>query len=471
MAKKDKNTSDIELSSEDLGYLRQQRKQEFSPNTDEIEAETEESVQEETQEETYETTLSSASKAYNSIQNVTLKAFVSISRSVLTAKLIALNPITYILIFAILIYSVVAAGSNTLGKSDFNFECTPDGVSQISMNESTELGTRQRIMASWFQSNRFDFLDNATMTKEQASGIVGNMTVDSSVQPTFFQGQSEDYYEDCDNNCILNLGVVTGKRIGVAAWDGSRRKALAEHAIKNKTEWHALNTQLSFLREELDSQVGKDLLKAKFNDKNLNPEDYAEIWSKHYSKLTTSTSARKSTAEEVYKTAGTGTALVPNCIGSLAGDAIFGDIPGITWNYEGIPMGAPLSKSIYAITATWGIYSPFGEPKMHYAIDLAPRDGQQGHALYSMISGTVSGSGYNAGGWGYWVRVRSDVDPSLQILYGHLTQQAPVTVGQKVAQGQFVGILGNTGASTNPHVHIEFIINGRKVNPQLIFDF
>ena len=46
--------------------------------------------------------------------------------------------------------------------------------------------------------------------------------------------------------------------------------------------------------------------------------------------------------------------------------------------------------------------------------------------------------------------------------------QAVVNVGDKVKKGDIVGLVGSTGASTGPHMHIEHIVNGEKVDP---YDF
>jgi murein DD-endopeptidase MepM/ murein hydrolase activator NlpD len=48
--------------------------------------------------------------------------------------------------------------------------------------------------------------------------------------------------------------------------------------------------------------------------------------------------------------------------------------------------------------------------------------------------------------------------------FGHL-DRILVRTGQTVKQGQTIGILGNTGVSTGPHVHYEVMIGDKRVNP------
>jgi murein DD-endopeptidase MepM/ murein hydrolase activator NlpD len=49
-------------------------------------------------------------------------------------------------------------------------------------------------------------------------------------------------------------------------------------------------------------------------------------------------------------------------------------------------------------------------------------------------------------------------------VYAHLSRMN-VKRGQSIKQGDVVGAVGTTGLSTGPHLHFEFRINGRHVDP------
>jgi len=52
-------------------------------------------------------------------------------------------------------------------------------------------------------------------------------------------------------------------------------------------------------------------------------------------------------------------------------------------------------------------------------------------------------------------------------LYAHLSRFAPgMTKGTKVSQGQTIGYVGSTGMATGPHLHYEFRVAGKQIDPQ-----
>ena len=69
---------------------------------------------------------------------------------------------------------------------------------------------------------------------------------------------------------------------------------------------------------------------------------------------------------------------------------------------------------------------------------------------------------YFSDSYGYNILLRHDGE--IETRYAHLSCLY-VCEGQYVKQGQVIGLSGNTGDSTGPHIHFEYIIDGQKVNP------
>lgn len=68
------------------------------------------------------------------------------------------------------------------------------------------------------------------------------------------------------------------------------------------------------------------------------------------------------------------------------------------------------------------------------------------------------------GGYGNTVVVQHG--QRYQTLYAHMSRYANnLSVGSHVSQGQIIGYVGMTGLATGPHLHYEFQVNGRHVDP------
>ncbi|MFM8666978.1 MAG: peptidoglycan DD-metalloendopeptidase family protein [Betaproteobacteria bacterium] len=79
----------------------------------------------------------------------------------------------------------------------------------------------------------------------------------------------------------------------------------------------------------------------------------------------------------------------------------------------------------------------------------------------TVADGTVEFAGWQ-GGYGNTVVVRHGADKTT--LYAHLSR-IDVRRGERVQQGQRIGAVGATGTATGPHLHYEFRVNGRHVDP------
>lgn len=107
-----------------------------------------------------------------------------------------------------------------------------------------------------------------------------------------------------------------------------------------------------------------------------------------------------------------------------------------------------------------GIYSGYGYRwgRMHEGIDLAA---SVGTPIKAADGGTVTKAGWHSN-YGYMIIISHGANT--ETLYAHCSKLY-VSAGQKVYQGQTIGLVGATGRVTGPHCHFEIWINGRTVNP------
>lgn len=115
----------------------------------------------------------------------------------------------------------------------------------------------------------------------------------------------------------------------------------------------------------------------------------------------------------------------------------------------------------------WGpLSSPFGwrHKRYHKGIDIQLR---KGDTIVSAFDGMVRFA-QKKGGYGNVVIVRHY--NGLETVYGHLSK-IKVQDGQVVAAGDLIGLAGNTGKSTGPHLHFEMRFKGLPVNPEYFIDF
>ncbi|MGB9798926.1 MAG: M23 family metallopeptidase [Thermanaerothrix sp.] len=94
----------------------------------------------------------------------------------------------------------------------------------------------------------------------------------------------------------------------------------------------------------------------------------------------------------------------------------------------------------------------------HRGIDIAV---PVGTPVKTTISGRVVYAGWNNQGYGNLVIVENG---PWRTYYAHLSE-IPVQVGQWVEAGEVIGLSGNTGNSTGPHLHYEVRQQGMPVHP------
>ena len=143
-----------------------------------------------------------------------------------------------------------------------------------------------------------------------------------------------------------------------------------------------------------------------------------------------------------------------------------------------------------------GLISPIQEPTVYYTATYAQHSSRgtasvdlcgpanrvingktyyttKGAKFYAVADGVVTKSSYIASSNGHYINI--DHGNGLSSLGAHLDARY-VSVGDKVKQGQVIGLVGNTGncwprpTESNPvagsHLHFEMRLNGNRINPE-----
>ncbi len=124
-----------------------------------------------------------------------------------------------------------------------------------------------------------------------------------------------------------------------------------------------------------------------------------------------------------------------------------------------LPLSAPMDH--YRLTSSFGKRrDPFtGGIARHNGIDLvAPIRS----SVYAPAPGKVIYAGWR-GSYGRFIEI--DHGNGIRTRYAHLNKIL-VQRGQMVKHRDKIGLLGNSGRSTGPHVHYEVLLNGRYVDPR-----
>jgi len=108
----------------------------------------------------------------------------------------------------------------------------------------------------------------------------------------------------------------------------------------------------------------------------------------------------------------------------------------------------------------WGmrIHPVYRKLAFHYGLDLANAPGTP---IYATASGKVVHTGYDRE---YGKLIKISHNSTYETRYGHLYSFL-VREGDIVKRGQIIGLMGDTGVTTGPHLHYEVLVNGAKVNP------
>lgn len=112
---------------------------------------------------------------------------------------------------------------------------------------------------------------------------------------------------------------------------------------------------------------------------------------------------------------------------------------------------------------SYRLHPLFGDPRAHRGVDYAA---PHGTPVRSVADGVVVSKGWSTG-YGNTVEIKHNERYST--LYAHLSGYSPTLArGKTVQMGEVIGFVGSTGWATGPHLHYEFLVNGRHMDPSRI---
>jgi len=101
--------------------------------------------------------------------------------------------------------------------------------------------------------------------------------------------------------------------------------------------------------------------------------------------------------------------------------------------------------------------------RAHKGVDFAAPTGTRIKASADAVVDFVG----TKGGYGNVIILKHD--NGISTVYGHLSRFAPeLRRGSKITQGQMIGFVGMSGVATGPHLHYEFLINGKHQDPMKV---
>jgi murein DD-endopeptidase MepM/ murein hydrolase activator NlpD len=133
--------------------------------------------------------------------------------------------------------------------------------------------------------------------------------------------------------------------------------------------------------------------------------------------------------------------------------------------FEHIPWICPVDVSIprgdglklREVHPVWGV------PRWHFGQDFSCSYGTD---VYATGSGKVIMAGYRDNGFGNYIVI--DHGYGFQSVYGHLSK-IEVSEGMNVKRGDLIGLSGNSGTSSGPHLHYQVDLYGTHQNPLYFF--
>lgn len=126
-----------------------------------------------------------------------------------------------------------------------------------------------------------------------------------------------------------------------------------------------------------------------------------------------------------------------------------------------------LPLSFLTVTSTFGkrVHPIYHYKKQHAGIDLRASY----EVVYAFAGGIVNQAAYNSKS-GNYITILHGTSKRLTSTYAHLSY-INVKPGDTVEAGQIIGISGNTGLSTSPHLHFSLKVDNIPIDPFPVLRF
>lgn len=132
-----------------------------------------------------------------------------------------------------------------------------------------------------------------------------------------------------------------------------------------------------------------------------------------------------------------------------------------------------ITEILYPFARKWPVSSTYADHKARTPPSTMPGTdiaAPRGTPILSPIAGVVCGAKYrSAGGRSFWIE-----GDGVKVYLAHLSMVGALD-GELVLAGDVVGLVGSTGRSTGPHLHLSaYVFNKRsvwaRVDPETLWD-